>query len=184
MSKAVESTTQPVEDAQIAANKKILALFNSLELPVLATGTPHATYQQDLIPLGMVQARKIGTEDWLTLFSKDERAVIAKIPQSQLRAMLFSILSFLQTPRTDRGFAYVQWAAANKDIVEKYLGDYEIKVTTPKGALPVIVASIKDLLASVVVRAKILSDSIKLQAPVKSVGTRHTSNAEEYDLVL
>lgn len=170
----------PMEDV----TKKILALFNSMELPVLATGAPHTTYAQDLIPLGKVQARKVGSEKWLTLFSEDKKAEVAKIPQSQLRALLFTMLAFLQTPRTDRGFAYCQWVAANKDVVEKYLGDYEILVTTPKGTLPVIVATIKDLLAGVEVRAKILSDSVKMQAPVKSVGTKHATAQEEYDLVL
>jgi hypothetical protein len=174
----------PVADAQKKAMEEIVALFDKLPLPILATGAPHAAYAQDLLPLGKVQARKIGTEKWLTLFSEDKKEPVAGIPSSQLRAMLFTALSFLQAPRTDRGFAYCQWAAANKDTVEKYLGAYELKVSTPKGTLPIMIASIKDLLAGVAVRAKILSDSVKLQAPVKTAGTKHSSTKEEYTMVL
>ena len=180
----VPAATAPSADAQKEAMMKVVALFNALELPVLATGAAHQQFAQDLIPLGKIQARKVGAPDWKLLFSSEKKDEVAKIPASQQKAMFFTILSFLQTPRTDRGYAYVQWAAANKALIEKYLGDYEVMVTTPKGTLPVIVGTIKDLLAGVEVRAKILLASVAMQAPTKSVGTRHSSEKDEYDLVL
>lgn len=178
------STPKPAADAQAEATKKLLAQFASIELPVLATGSSLATYQQDLISVGKVQVQKSGGKDWWTLYSSDKKDEIAKVPQSQLRALLFVVLGFLVSPRTDRGFAYICWSADNKTLLEKILGDYTIKVSMPKSTLPIIVGKVSDMLAHVDVRAGILRASVALQAPVKSVGTKHSSANEEYDLVL
>src|SRR5574340_1807493 len=167
------AAVKPAQDAQAEATKRLVAQFAALELPVLATGSPLTTYQQDLISVGKVQAQKEGREDWWILHSSIKGDEVAKIPQSQLRALLFVVLSFLVSPRTDRGYAYIQWAATNKKLLEQHLGSYTVKVSMPKSTLPIIVGKVSEFLATVEVRAKILRDSVALQAPVKSVGTKH-----------
>ena len=176
-------STEPSTDAQAVAAKNLLAKFAALSLPELATGGELANYQQDLISVGRVQAQK-GNNPKLLIYSKDEKEIVAKIHPAQQRALLFIVMSFLASPRTDRGFAYTTWAAANRELLETVLGEYKVEVDLPKSTLPKIVGTVSDLLSAVVVRAKIVHDSVAMQAPVKSIGTRHAATESEYELIL
>lgn len=178
------STPKPVADAQADATKKLLAQFASLPLPELATGGSLSTYAQDLLTIGKIQLQRAGTTDWILLHDAANKDAVAKVHPAQLKAVLFTLMGFLVSPRTDRGYAYIQWCKNHKDVVSKVLGQHKIRVEMPKSTIPVLVSTINDLLAGVDVRAKILLDSVKEVAPTKSVGVKHVADTQEFDLIL
>lgn len=187
MAKATASTpatvSSPATDPQVEAQKQLLAKFAAITPPLLATGGDLSTlFSQDLATVSNIRLSKDG-KAWNTIFSTEKDAKVTKMHPAQYRAVVYTALAFLASARSDRGFAYITWAASNKAFLEQNLGKYTIEVTTPKSTLTKVVGKIDQMLVGIDAKAKILLDSVKAYPPVKGVGTRHADKNEEYEIV-